>query len=167
MSEPTTELELLDWLKTNLRQAIEHCAVLAHHPFRGFIYDTFRKELLAIESACTRLAYHRLSDARWLTIGLMMGETHKKAGNWLRSARSKDSSKRVHPLFLKLSDNLKALHAKVVELETKKTGIIGPILPAPLPAPHRPPSVQVHKGYEFSDRRSKGGIVIPNGAIIH
>lgn len=141
-----TEAELLGKLKENLRHAAEHCDVLSHHPLRGFVYDRFRHDLLSIEKICNRMAYYRNGDARWLPIGMMMAEAHRRAGNWLRRSPTEDTRKAVHPMFLKLGENLKALYAQIIALETRKTGRMGPILPVVMPGPHRPKLlVPVHK----------------------
>lgn len=156
---PNTEVELLEWMKENLRHAAEHCKVLSHHPLRGFVYDAFRRELKNIEQSCNRMGYFRNGDARWLPVGMMMAEAHRRAGNWLRKSASEDARNAVHPMFLKLSENLMALYGKVVALETEKTGVRRSILPVAMTAPHR-------SGRPVQVRRPSG-LIIPEGVALH
>lgn len=140
-----TETEIVDCLKTNFRLAAEHCEDLASFPLAGPTYTKLRAELKLIEGAARQLAGWR-EDARWLKIGLDMGEAHKRAGNWLRGH---------HPrkLFLMLAANLRMGLAVAERLRTARTGIIGPILPTVLEGPHRDTRpVQVI---------TPGGIILP------
>lgn len=151
-----TEQEIKDCLKDNLRQAIQHCTDLATKPKRGLSYDALRTELGLIEGCCTQMAYWR-SDTRWLQFGLLMEQAHQRAGEWLR---------RHHPkkLFLMLGENLKVLLLIAEDLETKKTGIMGSILPMVQAGPHRENRpISVPRSFE---RRSAGGIIIPDGASV-
>lgn len=144
-----TEQEILDCLKTNVRSAIEHCELLASLPGRGLTYDAFRKELKLIEGCCRQIAFWR-EDSRWLQIGFNMEEAHKRAGTWLRRHFPR-------PLFMKLADNLRLLQKAASDLETKRTGIAGMILPKPQAGPlrqGRPVSVMLPK-------KSSGGILLP------
>jgi hypothetical protein len=138
-----TEVEILDCLKTNLRLAAQNCDVLAVSQRKGLTYKRLREQLRLVEGACRQIAFWRGGDARWLKIGLYMAEAHKRAGGWLRGYKGPDG-KRVliapghqHPLFIKLAENLRAAYVKATELETHKTGRIGPILPVPGEGPHR------------------------------
>jgi hypothetical protein len=150
MPSGTTEAEILDLLKGTLRQAIEHCTMLANLPARGPTYNAFRHELLLIEGACRQMCYWR-GDTRWLPIGMMMEEAHKRAGHWLRKHFPR-------PLFLKLADNLKALLVQVERTETAATGVLGPILPEVQAAPLKQGrTVQV---------KTPGGIIIPAGVSV-
>ncbi len=159
-----SEAELLDRMKCSIRSAAERCRKLAVHPLRGFVYDAMRKELKQIEQDCTSVAYYRNGDARWLNVGLMMEEAHKRAGDWLRKGQSKEARERTHPLFQKLADNLDHLHKTIVYLETKATGVMGPILPAVLPAPHRPgKNVQVALPPHM--KQTNSGLIVPAGII--
>ncbi len=149
-----TETELLGLLKHNLRLAAENCESLASAPRYGKIYTEMRKQLKAIENACTQIAVHRNGDARWLPIGQMMEEAHQRAGAWLRQGQPLAARQSRTPLFRKLAENLRALYRQCEELETKATGRMGMILPKPLPLhrEHRP--VQV--------RKSTGGVILPD-----
>lgn len=150
MSSGLTEAEILDRLRSTLRQAIEHCEMLANLPARGPTYNAFRHELLDIEGCCRQMCYWR-GDTRWLPIGLMMEEAHKRAGHWLRKHFPR-------PLFLKLAENLKALLIQCENTATKATGVIGPILPEVQPAPLKQGrTVQV---------KTPGGIIIPEGVTV-
>ena len=157
-----SEVEYLDRLKDNLRKAAEQCRQLAHHTLRGFVYDDMRKRLKQIEDDCTSVAYCRDGDARWLNVGLMMEEAHKRAGDWLRKSHTEAQRKRAAPLFLKLADNLDQLYRTIIDLETKATGQLGPILPAVLPAPHRP-GKNVQVALPANMRRTNSGLIVPAG----
>lgn len=154
-----TEQEIFDCISTNAKLAAEHCDDLAKLTRKGPTYDLLRKELKLIEGACRQAAYFR-QDARWLPIGLMMEEAHTRAGEWLRGVKQPMGGRRripegqLHPLFVKLADNLRALHARMESLRTKATNRVGMILPKPRAAPHRD---TVPVGYT----KSMGGVIIP------
>lgn len=148
-------------LADNFRKAANLCERLAREPRRGPIYTELRECLGLLEGACRQAAAWR-GDARWLQIGLMMAEAHKRAGNWLRGYRNNEGYKvtlaqgHLHPLFVKLADNLRAAEAKAQEVKTKKTGKLGLILPRPLPAPHRD-TRPVHI--------SRSGLILPRSVV--
>ena len=160
-----TEVEIFDCLKTNLRLAAQSCDELAVSPRKGPSYKKLRDELRLVEGACRQAAFWRGGDARWLRIGLMMAEAHKRAGDWLRGVKQPDGSRmkvapgQMHPLFLKLAANLRAAYVKAEELRTKKTNRIGPILPVAGPPPHRDTRPS---GYN----RSPGGILLPSAGMM-
>jgi hypothetical protein len=129
-----TEAEIFDCLSDNLRTAIDACELLATTPFKGPVYDQLRKALKLCEGACRQASAWR-EDTRWLPVGLMMEEAHKRAGEWLRGVKGIDGKRRPipagekHPLFVKLAENLRALLKTVDDLRTKQTGRVGMILP--------------------------------------
>ena len=100
-----------------------------------------RKELKLIEGACRQIAFWR-EDSRWLPIGLLMEECHKRSGNWLRAFAPRD-------LFLKLAENLCSLYVACHNLETQATGKSGAILPEDNTLPT-----------QF--RKSSGGLILPS-----
>jgi hypothetical protein len=154
-----TEVEIFDCLKSNLRLAAQNCDKLAVSPRKGPIYRRLRDELRLIEGACRQAAFWR-GDARWLRIGLYMAEVHKRAGDWLRGIKQTDGTRlkistgQIHPLFLKLAENLRAAYVKADDFQNKRTNRIGAILPVPGEPPHRDTRPV---GYE----RSTGGILLP------
>lgn len=157
-----TEREIFDCLSTNFRLAAEDCEKLAVSPVRGAIYYSLREKLELLEGACRQASVWR-QDTRWLQIGLMMAEAHKRAGDWLRGVKMPGHMGRVrladghiHPLFKRLAENLRAGEAKSTELRDKKTGRVGMILPAMASAPRRD---TVPVGW-----RRPSGIIIPAGA---
>jgi hypothetical protein len=160
-----TEVEILDCLKTNLRLAAQSCDRLAVSPKKGPSYSGLRDQLRLVEGACRQLAFWRNGDARWLRIGMFMAEVHRRAGEWLRGIKQPDGTRmkvadgHMHPLFVKLAENLRAAYVKADELATKRTNRIGPILPQPGPAPHRETRPV---GYN----RSPGGIILPSGSMV-
>jgi hypothetical protein len=160
-----TEAVALDCLKTNLRLAAQSCELLAVFPRKGPNYVKLRQELRLIEGACRQVAYFRFGDARWLRIGMYMGECHKRAGGWLRGIKQADGTTmkvapgHMHPLFTKLAENLRAAYYKACELETKKTDRIGPILPTPGVPPHRDTRPA---GWN----KSPGGVLVPSESTV-
>lgn len=137
-----TEPEIFDCLSDNFRKAAQLCEDLARHPRKGPNYLSLRDSLKLIEGACRQAAYWR-EDSRWLKIGLLMEEAHKRAGEWLRGvkmpngARVKLAEGHLHPCFVQLADNLRKGHAKAEEFRTRATGRLGTILPVVAPGPHR------------------------------
>jgi len=129
-----TEQEIFNCLSENLRMAIDACDLLATTPLKGPVYDRFRKALKLVEGSCRQASAWR-EDTRWLPIGLMMEEAHKRAGEWLRGVKTPDGKRRPipfgekHPLFVRLAENLRALLKTVDDLRTKQTGRMGMILP--------------------------------------
>lgn len=160
-----SEAEIFDCLKSNLRLAAQNCDVLAVSARKGKAYSDLRNNLRLVEGACRQAAFWRGGDARWLKIGLYMASAHKRAGDWLRGVKNAEGVRikvapgQIHPLFVKLADNLRAAYRKVEELQTKKTNIIGPILPKPGVPPHRETRPS---GYN----RSPGGIILPAESMV-
>jgi len=152
-----TEVEIFNRMQESLRAAEQACIDLATIPAKGANYDALRTHLKLIEGCCRQASAWR-EDTRWLPIGLMMAEAHRRAGDWLRGIKMPDGSRRhlvageLHPNFVKLAENLKALGVACQRLRTARTGRRGIILPQPQVAPHRDfRPVQV----------STGGILLP------
>ncbi len=153
-----TEHEIFDCLAQNFASAAEKCEKLAWGPRRGFIYYAFVKEIKLIEGACQQACTWR-EDSRWLRIGLMMGEVHRRAGGWMRSSPTKETRKEADKRFKKLGENLRLFAREAEDLRDKATGKLGMILPEPLPGPHRDTRpVQVI---------TPGGIIVPAGTRLH
>lgn len=153
-----SEQEIFACLFENARKAAEHCEQLASVPLRGPVYAALREELSLVEGACRQAAAWR-DDTRWLRLGLMMAEAHKRSGAWLRTYTSKDGRAEAHPLFLKLAENLRHLRDRAERLKSRPTGrstmTQGPILPEVQEGPHRDTKpVQVI---------TPGGIILPAG----
>lgn len=160
-----TEREIFDCLASNLAEAVTHCEALARIPKKGPTYNRLRNNLKLIEGCCRQAAYWRSGDARWLKLGLLMSEAHKRAGTWLRSYVAPASiNEALHPSFCWLADRLRELQRVAETLRTHATGRAeGPILPRPLPGPHRdtkPVGYRVNPG----ERLTRGGVIIPAGA---
>lgn len=139
MAGNVSEREIFSRLKGASRRAAEHCDKLAVLPARGPTYQNLREDLQICENCCRQIAYYRNSDARWLHIGLLMAEAHKRAGGWLRDKTMPrtENSNLAHPLFRKLAEKLRQVVAKIDEMDTKATGRVGMILPKPLAGPAR------------------------------
>ena len=137
-----TETEIFDCLASNFRLAAEDADKLAHVPLKGEVYDQFRRRLQLIEGACRQASQWR-EDTRWLPIGLMIAEVHKRAGDWLRGMKMPDGTRvkigdgKLHPLFEKLAENLRALQTAAEKVRDAKTGSMGMILPTVQAGPHR------------------------------
>lgn len=131
-----TELEIFSILFESFGSAAEKAETLAWNPRRGFVYREFLKEIKLIEGACTQAATWR-EDARWLTIGFMMGEVQRRAGNWLRNSPTKETRAEADKRFKKLAENLRRFAYECEGLRDKATGKLGIIVPEPLPGPHR------------------------------
>ena len=160
-----TEAEIFSCLAENFKSAAQHCADLAKLPRKGPTYRKLREELKLLEGSCRQAAYWR-GDARWLRIGMYMEEVHQRAGSWLRGYKRPDGIKvthregTLHPLFMKLAENLKAGFEAAEKLRTERTGIKGPIVPKPEAGPHRDTRpVQVR----LPERRTNSGLIIPAG----
>ncbi|MGE5148491.1 MAG: hypothetical protein ACM3II_00100 [Rhodospirillaceae bacterium] len=148
-----TEVEIFDCLAENLRLAVEDCGKLAWHPRRGLVYAQFCRALGMVEGACQQAYYWRDYDARWLLLAQQVAEAQKRAGNWLRDYPSKDGRKVAHPMFERLGEVLSQALVLCDRVRTRATHHIGPIIPAPLPGPHRETRpVQVI---------TPGGIILP------
>ncbi len=162
-----TEQEIFDCLDTNLALAIEHCENLARLPLKGPSYSKLRDCLGLIEGACRQASAWR-EDTRWLTLGFSMAEAHKRAGDWLRGPRDTNGVRiklaNAHALkcFTMLATNLRVLQKVVEATRHGKTGRVGMILPAALPAPHRdtrPSRVILPPGMA----QRKSGLILPSG----
>ena len=167
-----TEIEIFSCMAHNLRLAIEHCEDLAVKPFKGFIYNDFRKELKAIEGCCRQASAWR-QDTRWLPMGLVMEGAHKRAGDWLRGVRDPETGRlhplpegQKHPLFVKLAENLRAMAAALDALRTRPTNRTGMILPneAIDRAVVRQPSNYRLGGLPGGMVRRGSGLIVPNSA---
>jgi|GEM_PF-3187145 len=154
-----TEQEIFDRMSESLKAAAECARDLATLPIKGPTYDRFRKELRLIEGCCRQASAWR-EDTRWLKVGMLMAETHQRAGNMLRGYREPDGTKRVFAQgtqfdwFSKLATNLVSIKASCDALRTSRTGRTGMILPETGPAPHRD-----HRPVGW--RSTESGLVIP------
>ena len=139
-----TEQEIFDCLRDHFRSAIRYCEALAREPRKGSNYRALRADLKKIEGAARQAATWR-SDARWLRISFMMGEAHKRAGEWLRGVRKPGVRGRIplapghlHPCFMGLAENMRKGLVIAEGYRTRATQVVGrPILPRPLEGPHR------------------------------
>ena len=165
-----TEVEIFDCLQANFKLAAAHCEDLAKLPRKGPAYKALRDELRLIEGAARQAAFWRGGDARWLKIGHMMAEAHKRAGDWLRGYKLPTGQRithregTLHPYFMKLADNLRAGARAAERLRTTKTGKIGSILPTPGRGPHRDTIPVGWNPAPRAEHVSQGGIILPSGA---
>ena len=159
-----TEPEIFACLSENFRLAAEDCEKLAKHARKGPTYAALRDKLELLEGACRQAAHWR-GDSRWLQIGLHMAKAHELSLEWLRGIpagpgrpRIKIAKGELHPLFVKLAENLRAAQKKAEEFRTKATGKIGTILPETQRAPLRDTTPV---GW-----RRQSGLIVPAGATV-
>lgn len=124
----TTEREILDCLKENIRLAAENADKLANGE-RGAVYIHLRHQL-GLVYGCTRQMAGWREDTRWLPFGLKVKEAQERCGKWLVA---KEPAWR----FRGLAEILRFALAAALELERKKTRRVGMILPEMLAAPIR------------------------------
>lgn len=137
-----TEREILDQLKSSLKECADYAYQLSIGK-RGPIYPKFVEAMKLAEGAC-RQAGHWREDARWFPFGLQIHEAQQRCGRWLRE-------KAPAAKFAKLAEILRAALKQANDLETKRTGKVGAVLPIIKPAPFRdtkPVSVILPPGYE-------------------
>lgn len=166
----TTETEIFQVLEDGLRRAAEDCRDLAWHPRRGHVYLRFRAALKGVEGAATQAYWWRGFDARWLEVAKLAGWAQDRAGDWLRGAikirdaegdaatlytgGSKAMRREADKRFKRLADLLSYFHGQAVRGRTMATGRSGPIVPPPLPGPHRD---TIPVGW----RRGPAGLALP------
>lgn len=124
----TTEREILACLKDNLLLARD-CCVRLHRGERGDVFLRFREAIKLVYGATRQVAGWR-EDARWLPFGVYVCQVEEKCRQWL-------VDKHGNRYFGLLADILEQAYVRARELETKKTGKAGMILPVPQPAPTR------------------------------
>ena len=168
------EQEIFEKLAEECRLAAEASDHIAVRPRKGKTYRDLRDSLVAIESCCRQACYWR-GDTRWLEIGSMMAEAHKRAGDWLRGVevlvtdeagtpigkvRRPLSMNQKHPLFVKLAENLRSLLKMAETLKNAATRQIGPILPEMYNVGRRVGApVAVPSGMHAL----KSGLIVPDG----
>lgn len=168
-----TEVEIFSQMSDALGDAVDAAQDLAVNSRKGPSYDKLRKNLHLIEGCVRQAAYWR-EDTRWLPIAKMMGDAHKKSGDWLRGYKDPVSGLRVafgpgqvNTLFVMFAENLANLRNQVELLKTQKTGKSGLILPE-MPyigrRPGAPVPVSRANGHNH-EKKSPGGIIL--GPTMH
>lgn len=142
-----TEAEILGCLKENLKLAAEHADKLAAGE-RGPLYLQLRDELTLVYGCCRQMAGWR-EDTRWSPFGVKIKEAQERCGRWLRE-------KQPAWRFKSLAEILRFALAQALDLERKKTGRVGIILPEMLAAPTRtegrPVSVILPPGFKRAQK---------------
>lgn len=165
-----TETEIFDRMIDSLKAAVQACEDLAVKPMKGPSYRKLQEHLPLIEGCCRQASAWR-EDTRWLSLGMMMAEAHRRAGDWLRGVRDPQTGRLrlipegvKHPLFMKLAENLRGLMTSAEKLRTDATRRMGMILPDPLPGPHR----QIKDNYSIplpdGVVRRPSGLIVPSEA---
>jgi len=143
-----TEVEIFDCLRTNLREAAQHCENLAKLPAQGPTYRKLVDNLKLIEGA-SRQAAHWRTDMRWARFGFEMARFHQRIGDAVRSRAARE-------IFLAMGVKMKDALAECEKLRTAKTGRLGAILPIARPTDRENRPVYI---------RNPSGLVIPESAI--
>ena len=138
-----TEVDIFSCMVENLRSGISHCADLATQPRKGENYRALRAELKLIEGSCRQAAAFR-DNSNWLDIGMKVEGCHRLAQKWLSGVKNPVTGERrffsekyKFDAFTALGDQLKALHAKALDMKTRAHGTLGMITPEVREAPHR------------------------------
>jgi hypothetical protein len=141
-----TERQILDCLHSNLKEGASIARELAAGK-RGDRYPRFRENLNLVYGCCRQIAGWR-EDTRWGPLGLMVHEARERCRRWL-------AWKYGPPAFRKLADNLDAMIVLAKNLETKRTGKVGMILPEMLTPDSRtqgrPVSVILPPGFKRAE----------------
>lgn len=153
-----TEAEVIDRLKSSLRECMDASKALATDSRRGKHYSALREHLKLVEGCCRQLGAFR-EDSRYFKLGLQMEECHKAAGGWLRGYRVNGIKIMVAPgqlneMFVRLYINIEAILHGVEMMVVAKTGQRGPIVPEI--TQHRRIGRAVN-GYN----PSRGGVLMP------
>lgn len=160
-----SEQEIFDRLRESLRIAAECSEALAIDDVKGREYVVLREHLKLIEGCCIQAATWR-EDARWLGLGRLAAECHKRAGDWLRPqlhvsrmAKVKLAPKHRNEMFVMLAANLREFMKGVDTLKDAKTGHIGMVLPKP---PEMGRQVGAPVQVLLPERiRKQGGLLLP------
>lgn len=142
----TTEHEIIECLKENLRLAAENADRLARHE-RGPVYVDLRRQLKLVEGACRQMAGWR-EDARWLPFGVKVGDARLRCGKWLRERQPEWR-------FRGLAEILRFAHTQALDLERKRTGRVGILLPPVQPAPIRTEGRSILVPSSYADIRNR------------
>lgn len=130
-----TEIEVIDRMRTSLREAIQAAGDLAVLPRKGPNYAKLREHLGLIEGSCRQLAVFR-GDSRWYPIGQAVEKYHQMAMEWLSGIKDPMTGRRIFineaskfKRFTVLKASLEAVDKFAESLRTEKTGKVGMILP--------------------------------------
>jgi len=160
------EHEILDRMRTSLREAIQASNDLAVRSRGGEAYDRLRDNLALVEGACRQMAMWR-GDSRWLPFGMEMAEAHRRAGGWLRGYTKRVGNTVVfiawragtlNEAFVKLSAQLAMILDILDKMEKAKTGRVGIILPQTAPEERRFGRPTLARPDRYSRKR---GLILP------
>ncbi len=115
-----TEREILDRLKTSLKEAASQARQLAAGE-RGKVYPAFRENLDLVYGCCRQMSGWR-EDTRWSEFGVMIHGCRERCRRWIVWKYGPDA-------FRQLAEVLDIAHKNAVALETRRTGRVGMILP--------------------------------------
>ena len=124
-----TEAEIKDCWRHNMLAAADKCSLLQTLPAQGATFVALREHLKLAEGACRQMGHWR-EDSRWLYLAPQLENLHQMARVMIVSHYARQ-------LFTKLEITLRKIVAGAHDLETKKTGKVGMILPDTSRGPHR------------------------------
>lgn len=144
-----TEREIKDCWRSALLAAADCAKALTTVPAQGPEYVKLRMYLALAEGACRQMGWWR-DDARWFPLGMMPEQFHQVA-------RGMIGNKYARQGFRVLEGKIRQLVATADELENKRTGRVGMILPEPLADTRTEGrSVQVKNPVELAFGKVKG-----------
>lgn len=124
-----TEQVAIDCLRTNLREAVQHCEDLALKPEAEGTYLKLRENLRLIEGASRQTGHFR-QDMRWMAFGYEMFSFLER----IREAILHVESRKI---FMHMAAMIRGALAEAEKLQHAKTGRRGPILPKAKLGSHR------------------------------
>ena len=124
-----TEAEIKDMWRSSMLAAASDCSLLQTLPAQGATFVRLRENLKLAEGACRQMGHWR-EDSRWIYLAPQLENLHQMARMMIVSHYARQ-------LFTKLEITLRKIVAGAHDLETKKTGKVGMILPDTSRGPHR------------------------------
>ena len=116
-----SEVEIRDQLYTSLLGAADDARLLGILPAQGPTYTRLRDRLKVAETCCRQMGMYR-EDSRWFNMGLIVEEAHQRTLRWVTTHVQRN-------MFGLLSAKLTEMANHVRQLETRRTGRTGMILP--------------------------------------
>ena len=139
-----TEAGSTDLGRSSMLAAASDCSLLQTLPAQGATFVRLRENLKLAEGACRQMGHWR-EDSRWIYLAPQLENLHQMARVMIVSHYARQ-------LFTKLEITLRKIVSAADDLENKKTGKVGMILPDTSHGPHRDTRpVQV---------KSPGGIIL-------
>jgi hypothetical protein len=138
------EIEILDRLKSSLREAADQADRLAKGE-RGRLYPQFRENMKLIWGCCRQMTQWRF-DSRWGVFGNKVKDCQERCRRWL-------VEKHGPAMYKKLAEQLRFALKQATDLETMRTGKRGAITPRILTPDTRTQGRQILVPPGFKDIR--------------